>query len=289
MNTAHNPQSTATSGIETITPELAERYLATAWRNRSISPATVARYADDLRAGAWQLNGAPIIFNDANALIDGQHRLHAVLASLTAMETFVVRGVSPMRRVGEILDPQDSLDAGRKRSVGDALAISHGAEDGKRTAAAANALALLAGREAAITTAMGVRILGIYRDEIAEMLSLAQHATIKPMKMASFAGVLAFLLKAAGEEAREFAAQLYTGANLDEEHPAFRARKKLMNHKASQGNSYKLRNIEVAATAFAETRGLRMGPHKLGAWLLGLDPENATALQRIAGVTEAAR
>ena len=39
--------------------------------------------------------------------------------------------------------------------------------------------------------------------------------------------------------------------------------------------------------AFAVTRGLRMGPHKLGAWLLGLDEENAAALRRIVGVEAA--
>lgn len=272
-----------TSDVELITPGMAEEHLATMRGNRHLNANSVARYADDLRAGAWLLNGAAIIFDAGGHLIDGQHRLHAVIASGVAMRSLVVRGVAPLRVGGETLHPQGTLDAGRKRDIGDTLVLDHGVEDGRRTAAACNALALLAGRERPVTAAMAVRIAGIYGAEIAEMLALANHATIKAVKMASFAGVLAFLVKATGEDAREFAAQLYTGANLADDHPAFRARRKLMAHKAGPGISYKVVNIQVTATAFAETRGLRMHPHRLSAWLLGLDPENASALRRITG------
>ena len=65
--------------LTTITPDMAKKWLATSTRNRSISPTTVKAYAADMRAGAWKITHQGIGFNVDRELVDGQHRLSAVV------------------------------------------------------------------------------------------------------------------------------------------------------------------------------------------------------------------
>ena len=83
-----------TSIFETITPELAEVYLSrNAEGQRKINPNRVADYAADMGKGLWVANGEAVIFDDAGRLIDGQHRLSAVIRAGVSVEMLVVRGV----------------------------------------------------------------------------------------------------------------------------------------------------------------------------------------------------
>ena len=83
-----------TSIFETITPELAEVYLSrNAEGQRKINPNRVADYAADMGKGLWVANGEAVIFDDAGRLIDGQHRLSAIIRAGVPVEMLVVRGV----------------------------------------------------------------------------------------------------------------------------------------------------------------------------------------------------
>lgn len=85
-----------TSKIETITPEIAREYLSKNSRNprKTMNPAVIRKYADDIKAGLWQLNGEAIIFDEDGFLKNGQHRLCAVIQANKPMSTLVVRGVA---------------------------------------------------------------------------------------------------------------------------------------------------------------------------------------------------
>lgn len=75
--------------IETIDAERAKELLKLNTGNfRKIDKRIVRAYAADLRQGKWELNGESIKVNGSK-LIDGQHRLHAVLASRVPMKTVV--------------------------------------------------------------------------------------------------------------------------------------------------------------------------------------------------------
>lgn len=43
--------------------------------------------------GFWHFDGAPIRFSDDGTLLDGQHRLHAIIQSNTTLDMLVVRGL----------------------------------------------------------------------------------------------------------------------------------------------------------------------------------------------------
>lgn len=112
----------ARARIMKICPALAAKLLNANARNRSVKPSVVAKYAKDMRDGRWGFSEAAIIIAADGGLLNGQHRLHAIVESGCAQTFVVVRGAP----VGCIID----MDQGAKRSTRDAIALS-GAVPGK--------------------------------------------------------------------------------------------------------------------------------------------------------------
>lgn len=100
-----------------VTPELAAQWLATNTdRNRRISKTTVNRYAQDMIRDQWLVTGEAIKFDREGKLIDGQHRLSAVVASKKNVQMCVIRDLDEATML--------VIDTGKSRSAGDALAIA---------------------------------------------------------------------------------------------------------------------------------------------------------------------
>lgn len=87
-----------TSKVETIGPEKAKEYLKANINNprgnHSLSRSVVKRYAEDMKAGKWELNGEAIEFDEDGVLKNGQHRLAAIIVAGVEVKILVVRGVS---------------------------------------------------------------------------------------------------------------------------------------------------------------------------------------------------
>jgi hypothetical protein len=101
--------------FESITPTLAAQYIATNDTNRYLGPVLVDSYARDMVEGRWQLTGQGIIFSMDGRLIDGQHRMAAVIQSGVTTRMMVVRGTRPSTMA--------VLDSGRKRTAADHLGL----------------------------------------------------------------------------------------------------------------------------------------------------------------------
>lgn len=79
---------------ETITPQTAVSYLKANTDNyRKLRKSVVKRYAADMKAGRWQLNGQPIVFGVNGMLKDGQHRLAAIVTAGVPVKMLVTRGI----------------------------------------------------------------------------------------------------------------------------------------------------------------------------------------------------
>jgi hypothetical protein len=102
--------------IETITPEIAVALLANNTRNRQLRRHIVDRYARDMAAGQWTLNGEAIIIAQDETIVNGQHRLTACIRANTPFKTLMVRGVD-----GECFG---TVDQGLARSFSDALHLN---------------------------------------------------------------------------------------------------------------------------------------------------------------------
>ena len=102
--------------IKIITPEFAERLLERNTSNRNLRRDHVATLARDMTEGAWRLNNDAICIAADGTLINGQHRLNAIIASGKPIKMMVAEGFSP--------DAYKVLDGGAKRSVADQLSIT---------------------------------------------------------------------------------------------------------------------------------------------------------------------
>jgi len=99
--------------VALITPKMAELMLADRGPNRNVSLPVINKYARDMLAGRWRLNGQTIKIGRDGRLLDGQHRLEAAKKAKCSFPAIIVEGLRP-----EIFA---SLDIGRRRSISDVL------------------------------------------------------------------------------------------------------------------------------------------------------------------------
>lgn len=117
-----------------VTPELAEHWLkqCNTINFRSINKDRVKKYADEMLRNCWDENGVPIIFNAQQQLLDGQHRLSAVVKSGKTIKMLVVTGVQSGCK---------TIDRGMGRTVGQ-WCKSEGIQHGKTVASIARLVGL---------------------------------------------------------------------------------------------------------------------------------------------------
>ena len=107
------------SRIETITPAMAKEYLEhNMTNNRRLNTQTVNSYARIMKAGGWNVTHQGIAFDEDGELVDGQHRLQAIIVANIPVTMMVTRGVP--RHEGEAFN----IDVGLKRSVLNIMQIS---------------------------------------------------------------------------------------------------------------------------------------------------------------------
>jgi hypothetical protein len=98
-----------------ITPEMAKDYLTRNTRNRKLRKSVVEQYARDMRHGRWLLTHQGIAFNCDGTLLDGQHRLEAIILSQTSVWMNVSRGVAS--------ESQIAMDDHAKRTAANAIGL----------------------------------------------------------------------------------------------------------------------------------------------------------------------
>ncbi|MFY0406894.1 hypothetical protein [Solicola sp. PLA-1-18] len=101
--------------VRDVDPATAETWLGLNQNNRNVRRAVVDSYARDMASGEWALNGETLKIDQAGKLIDGQHRLSAVVQAGVTVPMIVVRGVEA--------EAMDTVDAGAKRTYADALKL----------------------------------------------------------------------------------------------------------------------------------------------------------------------
>lgn len=129
-----------------VTPELAAEWLKRNVRNRPCTVDTVAAYARDMRAGHWAATHQGLAFNDRDELIDGQHRLAAVLLAGVPVRMMVTFDL-PAQVAGQAATTMDSIDRGKPRSLAHQLALQHGLKEASLIAAVATQVAALCSGE----------------------------------------------------------------------------------------------------------------------------------------------
>jgi hypothetical protein len=112
-----------TAVIEWITPELAREYLDLNFaRNRSLLKTTSKNYADIMVAGDWKLCPDAVAFAINGDMVNGQHRLKAVIDTGLTQPFLVVRGFPP--------EDVTVFDLGKRRMMDERLTVA-GCEIGR--------------------------------------------------------------------------------------------------------------------------------------------------------------
>ncbi|MCZ7456697.1 hypothetical protein [Streptomyces sp. WMMC940] len=99
-----------------VSPESAAEWLTRNTNNRPLSKSAVQQLCGQIQRGEWQLTHQGIAFDEDGVLIDGQHRLAAIVKAGIAVPLTVTYDV-----------PRASftvMDTGRKRTGRDALALA---------------------------------------------------------------------------------------------------------------------------------------------------------------------
>jgi hypothetical protein len=101
--------------VQRITPAKAEEWLAANTTNRPLSRSTVRGFAEAMGRGDWLVTHQGVAFDSDGVLVDGQHRLAAVIEADVPVEMTVFSEVEP--------NTFDVLDTGKRRNAADVLAI----------------------------------------------------------------------------------------------------------------------------------------------------------------------
>lgn len=102
-----------TSQFEVITPDQAKQILDNCAPNRNIDQGNLSRITSDMLTGRFIVNGEAIVISDTGKLLDGRHRLSAVIKSGKSITFNIARGVPEAAFY--------SIDQGKRRNVSDTL------------------------------------------------------------------------------------------------------------------------------------------------------------------------
>lgn len=265
------------SSVEMISPAEAHKLLSQHPRNRRLSRNRVNSLARAMTAGQWVFDGQPIRIDNQGSLVDGQHRLNALIAADMTLPFLVVRGVPT--------ESMATMDTGKSRSFGDILTIedptivdSNNIAAGTRIiylysqGARGRALSSLGSKEAlsaAVTPNDLLMFFREHRDEIVPTVLQARNfrAQIAGTTTSAITLVTWVLFSIDEEDARFFFDRLISGTNLEQGNPILALRKRLQDAAIDRDT---LPTYETVALFFKAWNAFREGkPMQLLAWKQG--------------------
>jgi hypothetical protein len=98
-----------------LTPEMAKTMLVGNVRNRPMRRVYVERLADAMKRGEWTMNGEPIQIAHDGTVLNGQHRLNAVVESGVTIPVLIVSDLP--------VEALRTVDTGTRRTLSDVLAL----------------------------------------------------------------------------------------------------------------------------------------------------------------------
>lgn len=248
------PFGPVTIRFVTVDPALARSLLDSMTDNRAPHRRQVEQLTRAMRAGDFEFNGEPLIIAETGAMIDGQHRCLACVASGESFDTLVVSGIRPRAF--------DTIDQSSRRTAADVLKMGNVPN--------------------ATTTAAAVRLLWAHKHhsgmwnmanvqasprEIEGMLaklggSFTHHAVTGAAAQRALGGAGSFLAamhylfwQKDAAAADSFFASLISGANLPEGDPILLLRRRLdENAKTRKGRLSMVEMYAMFVNAWNATR-----------------------------------
>ena len=218
--------------VVTITPAIAELYLAAVAEDRAPSTKSIDRLVTDMRAGNFLFTADPIKFATTKELIDGHNRLRAVIKSGVTITTLLATGVAA--------DARNVIDTGSKFTLKHAL-------ERNGTAHAANVAAALTAVQAweraehtlnpltgATTNTTSLAFLAAHPEIETIAHEAAKYASKIPTLTTKQTSALIWAFDKLDRDARtSFFTKLISGANLEANSPILQLRNLLADELVS--------------------------------------------------------
>jgi hypothetical protein len=99
-----------------VTPHMAAQWLRANIDNRPVRSSHITTLVDEIRSGRWRVTHQGIAFSSKGRLIDGQHRLHAIIVAGQPVWLTVFVGLDD--------DMFGALDRGIRRTIADELLLN---------------------------------------------------------------------------------------------------------------------------------------------------------------------
>jgi hypothetical protein len=220
--------------VVNITMTIAKKWLATNSHNRNFSQNRVDTYATDMLADKWHLTHQGLAFDNAGVLMDGQHRLMAVvLAQEVAGEEKKI-SIPMMVTWGVRREAMVVIDGMLVRKIGDQLHLFDGLENGRRYEAGCRVIRFIEKREygGKLTVDMARDIISRHKSGLEWAIGVL---TREPLARAPIIGAMAYAYPTAPEEVNNFAILLRdgTGDGWHKGSPAYTLREWLIRTEAA--------------------------------------------------------
>lgn len=215
-----------TVAVELIGPTEAKTLLEGNVHNRKYSPAITQRLVRDMTEGHWIENAETVQVSATGVLLNGQHRLRAIVITGLTLPFVVARDV--------LDEAQETIDIGRKRTLGDVLHL-RGVQNARTLASVVRRtyeLDVMRMLESGGGSATVQQLLQYSDDHpgIPEALPVAQSATDSPLRYTpSIAGALWYMQTTIDPDAaNEFWSRLLGGHGLSADNPLLALRNRLV-------------------------------------------------------------
>lgn len=226
----------------TVTPELAKRWLKTNVHNRKVSKQNLDFLVNQMKDGKWKFNGDTIVFDEDGNLLDGQHRLEAVVVSGRDVESNVTFGIER--------DTFHTIDTGKVRNSADVLS-TQGYKNALVVAAAAKlVMSLESGVKGVASGGLKstkfdnldvlnfVKTRTDFADVVGEAHKIWQSMPSRFVSGRIFCAMYYMFYKKHTNQARAFMKSVALGVGIESDSPAFHLRNRLIKMHGDKLNKF---------------------------------------------------
>lgn len=219
MKSSKYASSSVKSEIRTITPIEAQEMIATMPEggNRKLRQSHVEMLAGLIKDGNWLVTHNGICFDTEGRLIDGQHRMQAIITADAPVDIMVTQGI--------LSEAMDAVDRGATRSIGDLLHLVHGIEGGSILTSACRIIGMeIEGYKAVPTVASTLEIYRKYQPGLDWVLKAMPARTNMNKTSYRAAIAIAAMVQPAPGKVGEFVTKYESGDHQSSRDPAWRLR-----------------------------------------------------------------
>lgn len=215
-------------GVRTIavqlTPAAAQHLLERNTNNRKISEKVIQKYVAEIRAGEWRLTPGGIGFDEHGVLVDGQHRLSAIVRANQPIPMLITVGLPGAC--------QEKVDRQRRRTLFDALFLAGHAIQRQEVEIATCLTRRHVRSDSGVVPSDSLvkQTLACHLEHIRAVIAAMKGANKRKrgLSQASFLSAAVLYHEIDAARCAEFLEGVRTGEMLTQDHPAMRLRRFLL-------------------------------------------------------------